>query len=137
MQILSKTCIVCGIILILLLVCVPATAVNQTAVDYFREGNDFYGLRRYDDALRSYDKAIEIDPNFADAWYYRGLALSKLDRYNEAIASYEMAIRIDPNWTERQESDPALQGREKMIPLIYAPIGAITLMGVLSVWRRQ
>jgi tetratricopeptide (TPR) repeat protein len=32
------------------------------------KGNVYYKLKKYDEAIKCYDKAIEIDPNFTHAW---------------------------------------------------------------------
>jgi len=42
-------------------------------------------LSRYDEAIASYDKAIEIKPDDYEAWKNRGKALYQLSRYDEAI----------------------------------------------------
>jgi tetratricopeptide (TPR) repeat protein len=34
-------------------------------------------LKKYKEAIESYDKALEINPNNAKAKYYKGLALKK------------------------------------------------------------
>jgi tetratricopeptide (TPR) repeat protein len=47
--------------------------------------------------MRCFDKAIEIDPGFAYAWYNKGYALSSLGRYEEAIECFDKAIEIDQN----------------------------------------
>ncbi|MBC6424372.1 MAG: tetratricopeptide repeat protein, partial [Hormoscilla sp. SP12CHS1] len=51
-------------------------------------------LSRYDEAIASYDKAIEIKPDDYEAWNNRGKALYQLSRYDEALASYDKAIEI-------------------------------------------
>jgi len=51
-------------------------------------------LARYSEAVISYDKAIAVNPDFADAWYNRGIALEKLGRYSEADTSFEKGERI-------------------------------------------
>jgi tetratricopeptide (TPR) repeat protein len=43
-----------------------------------------------------YRRAIEVDPNYATAYYNLGTALSSLKRYAEAEAAYRKAIEIDP-----------------------------------------
>ncbi|BBC26260.1 tetratricopeptide repeat protein [Pseudanabaena sp. ABRG5-3] len=48
----------------------------------------------YKDALENFDRAIQIDPEYEDAWYRRGLTLTKLERYEEAIANFDKAIEI-------------------------------------------
>jgi tetratricopeptide (TPR) repeat protein len=54
-------------------------------------------LGRYEEAVASYDKAIEIKPDNDSAWNNRGNALDELGRYSEAIASYDKAIEIKPD----------------------------------------
>jgi tetratricopeptide (TPR) repeat protein len=44
----------------------------------------------YQDAVESYDKAIEIDPFFKDAWYKKGIALEKLKRYTESKKCFDV-----------------------------------------------
>ncbi|MDJ1183724.1 CHAT domain-containing protein [Roseofilum casamattae] len=48
-------------------------------------------------AIASYDKALEIKPDYHEAWYNRGLALGNLGRYEDAIASYDKALEIKPD----------------------------------------
>ena len=50
-------------------------------------------LGKFDEAIKAYDKAIEIDPQHSNAWYNKGLALTKLNRQNEAIKAFEKANR--------------------------------------------
>ena len=52
-------------------------------------------LGRYKEAISSYDKALEINPDNNLPWYNRGVALSNLGRHEEAIASYERALKIN------------------------------------------
>jgi tetratricopeptide (TPR) repeat protein len=45
-------------------------------------------LKRFEDAIACYDKAIELDPNHANAWYnkakaFRDMGQSRLDKANE------------------------------------------------------
>src|SRR5262249_1716989 len=53
------------------------------------------GLKRFDDALASYDTAIELKADYAIAFYNRGLALRELRRFDEAVASYERSLAIN------------------------------------------
>ncbi len=45
----------------------------------------------------SYDKAIAIRPDYADAWNNRGWALVELGRDAEAVASYDKGLAINPD----------------------------------------
>ena len=44
-----------------------------------------------------YTEAINLDPNYADAYTSRGVAKYKLDRYEEAIEDYNLGIQISPS----------------------------------------
>jgi len=49
------------------------------------KGAIFKELKKYDEALQYYDKAIEIDPNYANAWVNKGLVLEEMNDYDEAF----------------------------------------------------
>jgi tetratricopeptide (TPR) repeat protein len=61
------------------------------------KGGALYSLGKYDEAIKCYDKAIEIDPDNPVVWNNKGLALNSLGKYDEAITSYDKAIEIDPD----------------------------------------
>lgn len=50
-----------------------------------------------EEADRASARAMELDPDLADANTARGFALFVLDRFEEAEASFERAIELDPN----------------------------------------
>ncbi|NEO87927.1 MAG: tetratricopeptide repeat protein [Spirulina sp. SIO3F2] len=54
-------------------------------------------LKKYEEAIAAYDKAIEIELNSSFAWNNRGGVLMELERYQDALESVEKAIQIDPN----------------------------------------
>ena len=43
------------------------------------------GLGRYDEAVRCFDKTLELDPKNAAAWYSKGDILNRLGRHDEAV----------------------------------------------------
>jgi Flp pilus assembly protein TadD len=56
---------------------------------YYREGN-------YADAIGFFDRAIEIDPDFAYAWYDRGVCLRHLGKDEEALRNIDRAVELAP-----------------------------------------
>ena len=55
-------------------------------------------------------EAADIDPEFAEAWYNKGIALMTLGKYLEAIRTFDKAIAINPNDREaREQRDRALK----------------------------
>jgi len=65
--------------------------------EFLLKGDEHYYKEEYYDAIFWYDKATELNPNNANAWNNKGLALSQLGLYQEAIKWYDKAIEIDPN----------------------------------------
>ena len=63
-------------------------------------GNAFTGLKRYDEASASYDKAIALKPDLAEAWLGRGNVFIDLSRYDEAFAAYDKALTLKPDLAE-------------------------------------
>ena len=55
-------------------------------------------LKDYNGAIADYTKAIELNPNYANAYYNRGISKHNLKDYNGAISDYNKAIEIDPNY---------------------------------------
>ena len=53
-----------------------------------------------DQALSAFDQAIELMPDFADAYTGRGIVKSALGNAEEAIADHDEAIRLKPDFAE-------------------------------------
>jgi hypothetical protein len=51
-------------------------------------------LKRPEEALASYDRALAVQPNYAAAHSNRGDTLKDLRRFSEALASYEKALAL-------------------------------------------
>lgn len=53
-------------------------------------------LGRLQEAVACFEKALEINPRFADAWSNKGNALTNLGRHQEAITCFDKALEINP-----------------------------------------
>ena len=60
----------------------------------------YSGLKNYEAATITYNKAIALKPDFAEAHHNRGIFLSNIGKYKEAIAIYNKAIALKPDFTE-------------------------------------
>ncbi len=49
---------------------------------------------KFEEAIEHYDRAIAIDPGFAEAHSNRGNALQRLKRFGEAEEAYRRAIEL-------------------------------------------
>jgi TolB-like protein/cytochrome c-type biogenesis protein CcmH/NrfG len=59
-------------------------------------GHVYMLARRFDDALAEYELALRLNPNFALAQAYYGLALAYNSRWQEADEAVRRAIRLSP-----------------------------------------
>lgn len=49
----------------------------------------------YEEALRWYEWALQVDPDLGDPWYYIGLLYEDQERWEEALAAYERASALN------------------------------------------
>ena len=71
------------------------------------QGNPFYhraqglyhywGFRNYALALQEFDKALEINPNYADVLETKAYIFRRLGKYSEAIELFQRAKALNPN----------------------------------------
>ena len=76
----------------------PSLAQSRRINLLFKLGNLSLAANYLDIAVGAYDQAVEIEPNFYEAWNNRGIALLKLERYEAAIGSYNRAVKIKPDY---------------------------------------
>lgn len=69
---------------------------RKRALPHFEDGIARHQTGDFRGAAESYGKALEIDPKFAAAFYFRGNAYSALNESKAAISEYTKAIRIEP-----------------------------------------
>ncbi|MDD2754824.1 MAG: tetratricopeptide repeat protein [Methanothrix sp.] len=76
------------------------TAIGETetaSAEYWLEyGNVLYGQGRYDEAAKSYDRCILLDPQLEAALFNKGNALYMQGDYDNALSAFDKAIEINP-----------------------------------------
>ena len=73
-----------------------AVPTTDTAIAANNEGFTYNNHGEYDKAIVAFNKAIELDPNFALAYNNRGWAYIELEQYEQGIADCTKAIELDP-----------------------------------------
>ena len=63
-------------------------------------GNALKELGRYEDAAKSYLRALQLKPDFAIAHSNLGDALKELGQLDGAMVSYRRALKIEPNFAD-------------------------------------
>ena len=67
---------------------------SQTAKEFFEKGTAKYNLQDYSDAISDYNKAIEINPDHAEAYYNRGIAKINLGQKDSGCLDLSKAGKL-------------------------------------------
>jgi len=54
-------------------------------------------------AIWCYDRATSIDPEYAKAWYNKGIAYKKKRMYDKAKDCFKKALDADPNYEKAEK----------------------------------
>lgn len=104
----------------------------------FLLGNTIALQDRTEEALLFFEEAIRLKPDFAEAWYNRGVTLLDLERNGEALCSFEEATRHKPDlakaWYNRGVTLLRLKQYEKALSsfeeaLRFKPDNALAWVG--------
>lgn len=95
-------------------------SINSTnATNLYHRGETLLELKRYEDALKVYNRAVELKPEYTEAWQGQGNTLFELKRYQDALDAYDKAIQIKPDywqaWNGRGKALDRLQQYEEAI----------------------
>jgi len=71
--------------------------LHQKALEYYCRGNCKKFLKDYKSAIAAFSKAIEYNPNFAEAYYRRGNIKIILEDTEGAMSDYNKAIELNPD----------------------------------------
>jgi cytochrome c-type biogenesis protein CcmH/NrfG len=63
-------------------------------------GNVYFDAERWDDAIKWYEKAVELDPRNADASTDLGVSYYYSNKPDEALAQFERSLKISPTHTK-------------------------------------
>ena len=82
--------------------CIDAGGLTteDLANTYTNRGVAYYHKGDYDQAIRDYDGAIRLNPDFAFAYNNRGIAYYQNAAYDLAVRDYDEAIRLDPGYAD-------------------------------------
>ena len=95
---------------------------------HYRRAQTWDNQKDYDKAIADYSKAIELDPQFVEAYNNRGIDREKQKDYEKAIADYSKAIDLSPGyaaaynnrgnaWGDKKDYEKAIADYAKAIEL--------------------
>ena len=79
---------------------------------YSNRGNALRDLKRSEEALASYDKAIALNPDYAEAFLNQSLCLLQMGHYEQGWRQYEWRKKLDERTGDRTFCQPFWLGKE-------------------------
>ena len=115
---------------------------NQEALEFFQLGEYHFQSNHFEEAIDAYQKAIEREPTFAEAYYKLGISLGKLGKPKDGILTLEKALSLDPYnasvynalgamYGMLQQYDQAIEQFEKAVDIDPQLSLAYNNMGIL------
>jgi tetratricopeptide (TPR) repeat protein len=74
-----------------------ADETGRTSTDWVTTAVEYINAENYSDAVIALNAAITLDPDYTEAYLFRGLGFSRLGRYTEALNDYNTVLTADPN----------------------------------------
>jgi tetratricopeptide (TPR) repeat protein len=81
-------------------------AYREKAIALYSEG-------KYKEAIKVLNRAVTIQNNFDEGYYWLGKCYEKLNKKDEAIESYQNALLYDKNYVEAREALDRLEGNKQ------------------------
>ena len=77
-----------------------ATNTHKAAYEFYKNGREQLSLGNFTGAVQFYQQAIQLEPDFADAYLSLGHAYIKLEKSQDAIKAFKEATRLNPDMDE-------------------------------------
>ncbi|MFH1091700.1 MAG: tetratricopeptide repeat protein, partial [Pseudomonadota bacterium] len=73
-----------------------SVSAQDDAAQYFGRGLSFLDQNQYDQAIEEFKKAVELKPDYAEAYVNIGLCWERKGAFDSAVEAYTQAIKIKP-----------------------------------------
>jgi tetratricopeptide (TPR) repeat protein len=73
---------------------------RSSAEKLYSQGLGVLSRDDYNRAVGFFERATEIDPDYAEAWYQAGFSYGMLGRHTEALKASRQAAKLRPDWAE-------------------------------------
>ena len=93
---------------------IPTATATPTSQSFYELGQKSLANGDFDDARAHLNKAIELNPQYAEAYFSRALMFGREKDYDSAIADFEKVVELDPDHPDARTA----------LALIYAARGA-------------
>jgi len=73
----------------------PGPVKANTVDEYLKKGKEMVYNGKYEEAITSFDKILEMDNEHDEAWYYKGLVHYYLGKYDVAIKCFDNYLKYN------------------------------------------
>jgi tetratricopeptide (TPR) repeat protein len=110
-----------------------ARMMDQDPKHWFERGRTNLELKYYyyyrpdesdkqlEEAIACFGKATDLKPDYAEAWFYKGVALAESGDHPSAVAAYEEALRLSPDHLEAWRRSEAYSWFERGLVELQRP----------------
>lgn len=70
---------------------------EYSQAELLNNGDSLFVIGKYQEALRYYDRLLDLNPNSGTFWYRKSTALSKLGKDHEAVLYLSKAVELEPS----------------------------------------
>jgi len=84
---------------------------NRHMFAYREKGIALYDMGKYQEATAVLNKAVTLQNNFDEGYYWLGRCYEKLDKPNDAIDAYKTALLYSPDYVEAKDALTRLSGK--------------------------
>jgi len=82
---------------------------TQAADAHFQQGLKLYFKQQYANAVKEFEEAAKIDPDYARAYYFLGYSYYKLKDMPKAMETFEEAYHLDQRYSPISKGSPPTQ----------------------------
>lgn len=73
----------------------PSSGKRETANEYFEKGLEYREAENWAASAAQFEKAVQADPGYAEAYSNLGYAYRKQGMFDKAVRTYNKAIELD------------------------------------------
>ena len=86
-------------IIVLATLCSCGCTQQNAAMEWYNQGLHFNSYdNQFEQALECFNKSLELDPQFEDAWLGKSVAFYNLGRYPDALQAVDRALDLNPDY---------------------------------------
>jgi tetratricopeptide (TPR) repeat protein len=88
------------VVVVLVVLSLAGVALAQSAPECYKQGIKAHKNGHYDQAIAHYNKALELNPTYMEAYLNRGIASSRQGHPDEAIADFNKVLELNPGYAK-------------------------------------